>query len=63
MCHKNIKITGQNQGKNRSKIMIFDDFLKGLTKHINAEAVTGCHGPTRWSQQLSKPDQNPYYDI
>ena len=40
--------------KNRSKIMIFDDFLKGLNKHMNAEAVTDCHGPTRWSQQPSK---------
>ncbi len=43
--------------------MNFDDFLKGLIKHMNAEAVTDCHGPTRWFQHPSKPFQNPYYDI
>ena len=40
--------------------MIFDDFLKGLPKHINPEAVIGCHGLTSRFQQLIKTDQNPY---
>ena len=34
--------------------MIFDEFLKGLIKHINAEAVIACHGLTSRSQPIQK---------
>ena len=34
--------------------MIFDEFLKGLIKHINAEAVIACHGLTSRSQPIKK---------
>jgi hypothetical protein len=40
--------------------MIFDEFLKGLIKHINAEAVIACHGLTSKSQPIQK---NPYIDM
>ena len=40
--------------------MIFDEFLKGLIKHINAEAVIACHGLTSRSQPIQK---NPYIDM
>ena len=34
--------------------MIFDEFLKGLIKHINSEAVIACHGLTSRSQPIQK---------
>ena len=50
----------EKSDKNMSKIMIFDEFLKGLIKHINSEAVIACNGLTSRSQPIQK---TPYIDM